>query len=219
VLLQLRHRPAHLELVHLDHRGDEVEVVARVSGEQLQEGHVLREAGAAEADPGAQVVRADPPVEPHPAGDILDVGADQLADVRDLVDEADPGGEEGIGGQLDHLGRGDLHLHHRGVQVLVQRGDRLGVRRIERADDDTVGLEEVADRGALGEELRARRVADLRQPAPVELGAHLLPRPDRDGALHHQHDGAEVLRQVLDHGPDRGPGSRHRSRSAACRRR
>ena len=50
VLLELRDRPAHLQLVHLHHRGDDVEVVPRVAGEQLQEGDVLREAAPAEAE-------------------------------------------------------------------------------------------------------------------------------------------------------------------------
>jgi hypothetical protein len=52
VPLHLRHRPPDLQLVHLDHRGDKVEVVARVPGEELQERHVLREARTAEADSG-----------------------------------------------------------------------------------------------------------------------------------------------------------------------
>ena len=202
--LHLRDRPADLELVHLDDRRDEMEVVARVAGEQLQERDVLREARAAEADSGAQVLRADPPVEAHPARDVLDVGADQLADVGDLVDERDPRGEVRVGGELDHLGRRDVHLDDRRVEGLVQRGDGLGGCRVEGTDDDAIGLEEVAHGRALGEELRARRVADLGQPAAVELCPYLLARADRHGALHHEHDRPEILRQVLDHRPDRG---------------
>ena len=37
--------------------------------------------------PGAQEVRPEPVVEADAAGDVLDVRADELADVRDLVDE------------------------------------------------------------------------------------------------------------------------------------
>ena len=79
-----------LQLVHLDHGREQLEVVAGVAGELLQREDVLREAAAAEADAGAQEVRAEPAVEADPSRDALDVGADELADVRDLVDEADP---------------------------------------------------------------------------------------------------------------------------------
>jgi len=48
------------------------------------------------------VVEADTPC------NLLDVGAHELADVRDLVDEADPRHQERVGGELDHLGRGHI---------------------------------------------------------------------------------------------------------------
>ena len=37
-------------------------------------------------------------------GDVADVGADALAEIGNLVDEADLGGEEGIGGVFDQFG-------------------------------------------------------------------------------------------------------------------
>ena len=48
---------------------------------------------------------ADPAVEPDAAGDVLDVGADRLAQIGHLVDEGDLGREKGIGRVFDQLGR------------------------------------------------------------------------------------------------------------------
>src|SRR5439155_21780017 len=101
MLLQLRDHAPLLQLVDLDHGGEELEVVARVAGELLQRGDVLREARATEADARAQEMRAEPVVEADPLCDRLDVGADEPADVRDLVDEADARREERIRRELD----------------------------------------------------------------------------------------------------------------------
>ena len=100
VLLQLRDHAPLLQLVDLDHRVEQLEVVARVAGELLERGHVLGEARAAEADPGLQELRADAVVEAHAARDLDDVGAGLLAHVRDLVDERDLRRQEGVGGSL-----------------------------------------------------------------------------------------------------------------------
>ena len=54
--------------------------------------------------PGMQEFRADAVVEPDAARDFLHVGADLLAEVGDLVDEGDLGGEEGVGGVFDQFG-------------------------------------------------------------------------------------------------------------------
>ena len=199
------HRPAHLQLVDLHHGGDDVEVVPGVAGEQLQEGDVLREAAPAEAEPGAQVVRPDPPVEPHALRDVLDVGADELAHVRDLVDERDPRRQVRVRGELDHLGGRDVHAHDGCVELLVERRNGVAVRVVERADDDAVGLHEVAHGGALGEELGARGVADA---APGHGGrARRAPSPPCRPAPCYfitSTTSVEAGRQLLDHRPDRG---------------
>ena len=75
VALQLPDHPPLLQLVHLDHRGEQLEVVARVGGELLERQRVLREARAAVTDAGAQEVRAEPAVEPDAFRDLHDVGA------------------------------------------------------------------------------------------------------------------------------------------------
>src|SRR3546814_2569562 len=65
---------------------------------------VLREAGAAVARSGVQELAADAPVEADAAGDVVHVGADLLAEIGDLVDNGDLGGEEGVAGVLGQLG-------------------------------------------------------------------------------------------------------------------
>src|SRR5881409_37568 len=60
------------------------------------------------ANTGAEEVGAEPMVEADATRDLDDVRADRLADVCDLVDEADPRHQECIRRELDHLGRGDV---------------------------------------------------------------------------------------------------------------
>ena len=104
--------------------------------------------------PGAEEALADPPVEADSLGDLDDVGPGRLADVRDLVDERDPGHQCGIRGKLDHLGRGDVRADDRRVDPVVQGGDHVTRSLVERPDHDPVRLHEVLDGGALRGELR-----------------------------------------------------------------
>ena len=85
----------------LDDAAGRAEVVRR-----LQQRHgVLGEAGAAVARAGVEELAADAVVEADAARHLLHVGAGLLAQVGDLVDEGDLGGEEGVGRVLDELGR------------------------------------------------------------------------------------------------------------------
>ena len=215
VLLQLRDHPPRLQLVHLDHRVDEVEVVAAVSREELEERDVLREARAAVADARAQEVRPEPVVEPDGLRDRLDVRADELADVGNLVDEADARREERVRRELHHLRRGDVHVHDRRVERRMQLFDASAVLRIERADHDPVGMQEVVQRGALREELRVRHVADVCKAARVERRAHFLAGADGNGALHDERRVAADMCQLVDHRPHGG----EICVAAVCRRR
>ena len=203
-LLQLPDHAPLLQLVHLDDRVQELEVVARVRGELLQRERVLGEAAAAVADAGAEEAGADPPVETDALGDADDVGAGRLADVRDLVDEADPGHQRRVRGQLDHLGRGHVAAHDRRVDAAVELLDGVAVRGVERADHDAVGLLEVPDRGSLGGELGIGGVADPLEPALVEAVADPRAGADRHRALHHQHGRTFERGELVDDGPDRG---------------
>ena len=140
VLLQLADHPPLLQLVDLDHRGQQLEVVAGVAGELLERRDILGKARAAEADPGLQEVRADPLVEAHPPRDLEHVGAGLLADVGDLVDERDLGRQERVGGELDHLGAGDVGADQRRVERRVELDDRVAGPVAVVADDDPVGV-------------------------------------------------------------------------------
>ena len=80
---------------------------------------------------------------PMPARDLDDVGAGLLADVGDLVDEGDLGGQEGVRGELDHLRRADVRAHERRVERRVELHDRVAGPVAVVADDDAVGLQEV----------------------------------------------------------------------------
>src|SRR5919109_426414 len=75
----------------------ELGVVVESLGHRSERRDVLAETAPAPADPRVQIGRADAPVQSHALGDELGVGADALADPRDLVDERDPGREEGVG--------------------------------------------------------------------------------------------------------------------------
>ena len=103
--------------------------------------------------------------------------------------------------------------------AVVERRDRVGVLGLERADDDAVGMHEVAHGVALGEELRVRRVADVLEAARVEAVAHLLAGADRHGRLHHE-DRPRRRAAAAPRSPSRrARGRRRPSASAACRRR
>ena len=115
------------------------------------------------------------------------VGAGRLAHVRDLVDERDPRHQERVRGELDHLGRVHVAAHDRRCRsTRTAPRQRRASASSNGADDDPVGLHEVAHRVAFGEELRVRHVADVLETALVEPGAHLLARPDRHRRLHHE---------------------------------
>ena len=125
-------------------------------------------------------------VEAHAVGDRAHVGADLLAHVGDLVDERDLGGQERVGGVLDHLGRGHAGAHDVGVDAAVEGFDRRAVLVPEAADDDAVRIEEVLDGGALAQELRIGDVGDAGDAHGVEVGHDPLAGAHRHGALHDQ---------------------------------
>ena len=199
MVLELADHPALLELVDLDHAGQQLEGVAGVAGQLLQRGDVLREAAAAVADAGTEEALADALVEAHAAGDLLDVGADALADVRDLVDEGDLGGEERIRCELDHLGGGRVGAEDRRLEIAVETRYASNVIGAVAADHDAIWLAEVSDGRALAQELRVRHVANVLAAARIELGANALAGTDRHGRFHHQDRALGTGRQRVDH--------------------
>ena len=90
-----------------------------------QRQRVLGKARAAIARPGMQELRADAVVEADAARDLLHVGADLLAQIRDLVDEGDLDRQEGVGRIFDQLGRAPRGEQQRRL-VEVERPVDLG---------------------------------------------------------------------------------------------
>ena len=138
---------------------------------------------------------------PTPSRDALDVGADELADVGDLVDERDARHQECVRGELDHLGGVDVGTHHRRVDPGVQCRDASPSSWSYAPTTIRSGFMKSPHCGALGGELRIRDVADAGEAPRVEGGAHLLAGADGNGRLHHDRR-AHVLRQLVDDRPD-----------------
>ena len=156
-----------------------------------------------------QELVADAAVLADGGGDLLHVGAEHLAQIRHLVDEADLQGEEGVGGIFCELGGLAADEHHRRVaqrERLVQARHQLARALIVDADENAVGMHEVLDRRAFAQELRIGAHGELgvgpdRAHAILDLaaGAHRHRRfGDDDG------EAVEVRRQLLDRGVDVG---------------
>ena len=147
---------------------------------------VLREAAAAVADAREQERRADARVGADGAADLVDVGADELAEVRDLVHERDARRQHRVGGVLGQLGAGAVHDHDRRAGARERRVElvhHLGAARVVGADDDAIGLHEVVDRRALLQELGIADDAERVRGLAADDLAHLLARADRHRAL------------------------------------
>ena len=102
-----------------------------------------------------QELAADAVVEAHAAGDVLDIGADRLAQIRHLVDEGDLGRQERVGGVFDDLGAAPVgEQERRAVEIErpVDQLHHLPGALVVGADDDAVGPAEILDRRALAQE-------------------------------------------------------------------
>ena len=154
-MILFRH-PVELLVVDGDHALEQVEGVPGVGGDLQQGARVLGEAAAAPARAGAEEVLADALVVAEAEHDVVDVGADALADRRHGVDERQLGGQEGVGGVLDRLRRRRVGDDDRRRHAEVQRRHLDRRRLVGAADDDAVGLQEVLHGRALAQELRVR---------------------------------------------------------------
>ena len=107
---------------------------------------------------------ADPAVETDAAGDVLDLGADLLAQIGDFVDEGDLGRKKGVGRIFDQLGSAPRRDHQRRLVEIERPIDfahDLGGAVVLRADHDPVRMLEILDRCALAEEFRVRHYPDI----------------------------------------------------------
>ena len=142
---------------------------------------------------------------PIPSRDLADVGADLLADVGDLVDERDLGGEEGVRSELDHLRGGDVGADDRAAERLIELR-RPGPRPQADCGSDS------RSRSRSGRRKSSTADPSLRNsglemyessvfPSSRKLPVDRRPGADRNGALHDE----RVIgrgRQLLDHGVD-----------------
>ena len=104
-----------------------------------------------------QELVADAPVGADGGRHLLHIGAGRLAQIGNLVDEADLHGEEGVGGIFGELGGFPAHEHHRRVaqsERLVQPLHEVLRPLVVAADQHAVRMHEVVDGRAFAQEFR-----------------------------------------------------------------
>ena len=120
----------------------------------------------------------------------MDIGPGSLAQVGNLVDEGNFHGEKRVRGVFDHLRRGEIRHHERGldeieraIQVLHD-GDRLGA---VGADHDPIGPKKILDRRPFSKELRVGHDVELVGGGLMVFDdlAQAFPCPHRHGGLGH----------------------------------
>jgi hypothetical protein len=135
--------------------------------------------------------------------------ADLLAQVGDLVDEGDLGGEEGVGGVLGQLGaapRGEQDRCAVEEQRTVDFGQHLARPFVVGADNDAVGPLEILDRRAFAQEFGVGGDGEPRRGAGFAQDAlHLVAGAHRDGRLGDDDCRVpQILSDFLGHGVDEG---------------
>ena len=152
---------AQVDRVDLAQEGQRL-VDAELAGAGHEGADVLGQAAAAEADAGAEELVADALVVADRLGEACDVAAGGVAQLGHRVDERDLRGEEGVGGDLDELGRGVVDHQSRRAPLEDGRidpveggpADLAALPVLGEAVDDPVGGCRVLHGKALAEELR-----------------------------------------------------------------
>ena len=156
---------------------------AELRRRMLQRLHVLREAGPAVADAGVEKVPADPRIGTDALADMLDVRAELVGEIGELVHERDPRREHRVRRVLRELGR--AHVHDEQPLVVALEGRIDGAHDgngtlVVGADHDPVGPHEILDRRALFQEFRIRHDGERRvRAARAQLLAHRRANPVR----------------------------------------
>jgi hypothetical protein len=117
----------------------------------------LGQATTSEAQAGVEQSSSDSLVTSDGVGQVCDVGVDDFAYFGHRVDEGNLGCKEGIRGDLDQFGGGEIGDDDRGpglVDFLVYLPDGFLGGVTANAENDAVRAERVADREAFPEELR-----------------------------------------------------------------
>jgi len=119
------------------------------------------------------------------------VGAGAFAQIGDLVDEGDLGGEERIGRVFDQLRGAAADIkHRRGVQIQrsVDFGHHRARRFIVAADDDAVRVLEVVDGRAFAQEFRVGHDVHVGfRPHIAQDALNLVAGADRHRRFGHHH--------------------------------
>ncbi len=143
---------------------------------------------------------ADAVVEPDAMGNIENVGAETLAQVRDFVDEGDLHRQEHVGGVFDHLraaARGVDDLPAVALDRPVDFAHHPASALVLDPDDHAVGTLEVLDRRALAQEFRVRHHGEGAFGRMLGDDAlDVVACADWNGRLHH--DDGEVLDNLAD---------------------
>ena len=130
---RMRSAIALAPLVDLDHASRRCERRAGLLGVRTSASVSLGKQLPPIARAGMQELAADAAVQPDAARDFLDVGADLLAQVGDLVDEGDLGREEAVGRVLDQLRglqRGEQDRRLRSGRAAGRALEHLGARAL-----------------------------------------------------------------------------------------
>ena len=137
------------------------------------------------------------PSRPMPRADVVDVGADLLAQVGDLVDEGDLHRQEAVGGVFDELGGLEAGEQDRRLdqeQRAIELAHLLAPALALHPDHHAVGPHEIVDRGALAQELRIGDHVEVRlRVGGADDVRDLASGADRHRRLGH-HDGIAVHR-------------------------
>ena len=134
---------------------------------------------------------ADPAVETDAVGHVLDIGADLFAQIGDLVDKGDLGGQKSVGRVFDQFRGLDIGKQHRRLEQVERAVQgphrRLGALAVA-ADHHPVGPHEIGDRRALAQEFRVRGdIETALRPRPAQDFRHSSPGADRHRRLGHDH--------------------------------
>src|SRR5690606_1230235 len=160
-----------------------------LAGRPRERLNILRETAAAKPDPRIKEGLADAAVRTNPTPHLVDIRADPLAKVCDLVHEGDLGGEHRVGRVLRHL-RGALVHHYDGIPLaderLVEQDHCFGRTLRGGPDDHALRLHKVVDSHALTQKFRIRDHIEVRMRPKamlLEYGTHAIGRADRNRAL------------------------------------
>jgi len=157
VLSESSHDAVELALVAL-HRALQLrEGLAELARDVRERAGVFGQARTSPARARREELRADARVEADHLHHLVHVGAGRFADVGHRIHETQPRGEKGVGRMLGEFGRRNVGDDHRRAEHVVQLAEATTHGGLGGADEDAVGVEEIAHCAAFAQELGVRR--------------------------------------------------------------